>query len=205
MNRIPYIIGFAFLILAACKPKKVQQPILKEKAKPIILLQPLAYTDTITLHYIKDSVEQFYQVKGIILPVISFPDHLYYKPRSRYRADRIIHWLRMNMPDSARTIVGITNKDVSTTKGEVYDYGVMGLGYRPGHACVVSTFRPAKTAKNKQHLQQRLLKLVIHEMGHNFGLPHCPDEACFMVDADGQMKLDKERYLCVKCKSQLKF
>ncbi|WP_407528438.1 hypothetical protein [Lacibacter sp. MH-610] len=42
-------------------------------------------------------------------------------------------------------------------------------------------------------------------MGHNFGLPHCPDEACFMVDADGQMKLDKERYLCVKCKSQLKF
>ena len=183
----------------------VLQPGLREKAKPIILLQPLAFNDTNTIRFIKDSVEKFYQVKAIILPGISFPDHLYYKPRNRYRADRIIHWLRMNKPDSVRTIVGITAKDISSTKNNIYDYGVMGLGYHPGHACVVSTFRPAKTAKSKQHLQQLLLKLVLHEMGHNFNLPHCPDESCFMVDAEGQMKLDKERYLCAKCKSQLQF
>lgn len=191
-------------MLTACKLKQAQQPIKQEKARPVILLQPLEFKDTITLQLIKDSVEKFYNVTVYIQPNISFPNHIFYKPRQRYRADRIIHWLRINMPDSARAIAGITNKDVSTTKGEVYDYGVMGLGYRPGHACVVSTFRPAKTAKNKQHLQQRLLKLVLHELGHNFNLPHCPDEACFMVDADGQMKLDKERYLCTNCKNQLK-
>ncbi len=165
----------------------------------------MAFTDTSTLQLIKEAVEKFYSVTVYIQPNIFIPDDLFYKPRQRNRADRIIHWLRMNMPDSARTIVGITNKNVSATKGEVYDYGVMGLGYRPGHACVVSTFRPAKTSKNKQHLQQRLLKLVLHEMGHNFGLPHCSNEECFMVDAEGKMKLDRERYLCTKCKNQLKF
>lgn len=194
------------LLLFSCNtPESRIQHVTVAEAKPIVLFQPLEFIDTSTLQLIKDSVEKFYNVTVYIQPSTSFPDHIFYKPRQRYRADRIIHWLRMNMPDSVRTIVGITGKDVSTTKGEAYDYGVMGLGYRPGHACVVSTFRPAKTVKNKQHLQQRLFKLVLHEMGHNFNLPHCPDEACFMVDADGQMKLDKERYLCVKCKSQLKF
>lgn len=195
-------IGFAILFTACGEKSKHAEKV--HKAKPIVIFQPLAFNDTSTLQLIKDSVEKFYNVTVYIQPNTSFPDHIFYKPRQRYRADRIIHWLRMNMPDSARTIVGITGKDVSTTKGEVYDYGVMGLGYRPGHACVVSTFRPAKTAKDKNHLQQRLLKLVLHEMGHNFNLPHCPDEACFMVDAEGYMKLDEERYLCDSCSYKLR-
>jgi archaemetzincin len=197
-----FIIGFALLLFSCTEPvNRVKE---SDGAKPIILFQPLAFNDEFTLERIKDSVEKVYNVTVSIQPNTSLPDTLFYKPRNRYRAEKIIHWLQMQMPDSARTIVGITSMDVSTTKGEIYDYGVMGLGYRPGRACVVSTFRPSKTAINKQHLQQRLLKLVIHEMGHNFGLPHCNNEECFMVDAEGQMKLDKERYLCTNCKNHLK-
>lgn len=203
MNWYKIVIGFAFFNVVACKQKQNAQ-VNTEKAKPIVVLQPLAFNDLNSLVLLKDSIAAFYHVTVEIAPVKNFPNNLFYKPRNRYRADRIIHWLRMNIPDSVRTIVGITSKDVSTTKGGVYDYGVMGLGYYPGHACVVSTFRPAKTATTKQHLQQRLLRLVIHEMGHNFNLPHCPNEECFMVDAEGQMKLDKERYLCGSCKKKLK-
>jgi archaemetzincin len=195
---------FLLLLFASCttQQKKKQYP--ANSKKPIVILQSLEFSDSAELLQFKDSIEHFYDVKVYIAANKPFPEHLYYKPRNRYRADRIIHWLRMNIADSIRTVVGITSKDVSTTKVDVYDYSVMGLGYRPGHACVVSTFRPAKTAKNKNHLQQRLLKLVIHEMGHNFGLPHCSNEECFMVDAEGQMKLDKERFLCDSCKRNLK-
>lgn len=194
---------FLLVLFACCttQQKKKQDP--TNKNRPIVLLQPLQFSDTASLQQLKDSIEQFYNVTVYIAASKAFPEHLYYKPRNRYRADRIIHWLRMNIADSIRTVVGITSKDVSTTKGDAYDYGVMGLGYHPGHACVVSTFRAAKTAKNKSHLQQRLLKLVIHEMGHNFGLPHCSNEECFMVDAEGQMKLDQEKYLCSSCKKKL--
>ncbi|MBS4064106.1 MAG: hypothetical protein KGZ74_06075 [Chitinophagaceae bacterium] len=202
MKWLCVIPGLIFLFFFSCslKQETTEKRITK---KPVVLLQPLQFTDTITLKQLKNSIEQFFAVTVYINTNKSFPNDLFYKPRSRYRADRIIHWLRMNRPDSARTIVGITSRDVSTTKNNVYDYGVMGLGYSPGHACVVSTFRPAKTARNKTHLQQRLLKLVIHEMGHNFGLPHCSNEECFMVDAEGQMKLDKERYLCDSCRHKL--
>jgi archaemetzincin len=194
---------FLLLLFASCttQQKKKQDPLIKKT--PIVVLQPLQFTDTTSLQQLKDSIEKFYDVTVYINPNKSFPSDLYYKPRNRYRADRIIHWLRMNIADSIRTVVGITSKDVSTTKGTAYDYGVMGLGYRPGHACVVSSFRPAKTAKSKSHLQQRLFKLVIHEMGHNFGLPHCSNEECFMVDAEGQMKLDTEKYLCDSCTMKL--
>ena len=125
------------------------------------------------------------------------------KPRNRYRADSTIKWLKQIKPDSARTIVGITNEDVSVNKGAHKDYGVMGLGYKPGKACVVSTFRLRKTASSRKHFQQRLFKVVVHEMGHNFGLDHCPDETCIMVDAEGQMKLDQEKDLCSSCKQKL--
>ncbi|MFN5134293.1 MAG: zinc-dependent metalloprotease family protein [Chitinophagaceae bacterium] len=194
---------FLLLLFASCttQQKKKQDPITKKKS--IVVLQALQFTDTTSLQLLKDSIEIFYPVTVYIAPDKNFPEHIYYKPRNRYRADRIIHWLRMNIADSVKTIVGITALDISTTKNNVYDYGVMGLGYRPGHACVVSTFRAAKTAKSKMHLQQRLLKLVIHELGHNFGLPHCSNKACFMVDAEGQMKLDQERYLCGSCTKRL--
>ena len=193
------------LLFVSCNTQKKKEQQQQSKAlNQTIILQPLEFTDVTSLYFLKQEIAKVYPVTVIIDTNKRFPDHIFYKPRIRYRADRIIHWLRLNMPDSIRTIVGITSKDVSTTKNNIYDYGVMGLGYQPGHACVVSTFRPAKTATSKTHLQQRLLKLVIHEMGHNFGLPHCSNEECFMVDAEGQMKLDKEKYLCDACKKKIK-
>lgn len=200
-KNILIIIGLSLLSVSACKRKAAEQ--ISKQEKPIVLLQPLAFDDSATFAFLKDSIEQFYPVTVVVLPVKQFPDHIYYQPRSRYRADRIIHWLRLNMIDSARAIVGVTTKDISVTKGEIYDYGVMGLGYRPGHACVVSSFRLSKTARSKKHLEQRLFKLAVHEMGHNFGLPHCLNETCIMVDAEGQMKLDQEKELCISCKEKL--
>lgn len=192
------------LLIVSCNSQNKKQQQQGNISTEVVIIQPLEFNDTASLQFLKREIEKFYPLKVIVDTNKNFPNDLFYKPRNRYRADRIIHWLRMNIPDSVRTIVGVTSKDVSTTKNNVYDYGVMGLGYSPGHACVVSTFRPAKTAKNKTHLQQRLLKLVIHEMGHNFNLPHCSNEECFMVDAEGQMKLDSEKYLCNNCRSQLK-
>jgi archaemetzincin len=193
---ILYLIGFSVFSIAACKE---HAPVQKKKmVKPIIILQPLQFDDAKMLAYLKDSVEKFYPVKK------NFPANFYYKPRSRYRADSTIKWLKQITADSVRSIVGITNEDVSVNKGAHKDYGVMGLGYKPGNSCVVSTFRLRKTATSQKHFQQRLFKVVVHEMGHNFGLHHCSDETCIMVDAEGQMKLDKEKDLCNSCKAKLR-
>jgi archaemetzincin len=171
--------------------------------KPNIILQPLGSFSSETLIYLKDSIEKFYPVTIIVARSKDFPAQFYYSPRNRYRADSTIKWLKQIKPDSARSVVGITNEDVSVNKGVHRDYGVMGLGYKPGNSCVVSAFRLRKTATSQKHFQQRLFKVVVHEMGHNFGLDHCPNETCMMVDAEGQMKLDKEKDLCERCKRKL--
>ena len=201
MMRILVVTGLAVFLLLSCK-----EPYSKTKgeAKPVILLQPLAFTDTATLSFLKDSIEKFYPVSIVIAEPKQFPANTYYKPRYRYRADSTIKWLKEIKPDSAITIVGLTKEDISTSKSGYADFGVMGLGYKPGNACVISTLRLKKTAKSPQHLRERLFKVAVHEIGHNFSLDHCPDQQCIMVDAEAKMKLDGIKGLCNSCKQKLR-
>ena len=184
--------------------KKTVSHISKEEQQIKVILQPLHKFSQKTLLFLKDSIEKFYPVKIIIAATKEFPSNCYYKPRNRYRADSTIKWLKQIKPDSIRAIVGITDEDISTSNGLLKDFGVMGLGYQPGRACVVSTVRLRKSATTSKQLNERIFKVVVHEMGHNFGLPHCPDQTCIMVDAEGKMKLDKEKGLCSNCKKKLK-
>lgn len=190
------------MLWQACKPV-VADDKARVEHRAVVILQPLEYHDQAALRYLKEEIASFYDVTVHIAESKPFPEHAWYQPRNRYRADRMIAWLKSNCPDSVRTVVGITKHDISSTKNEQYDYGIMGLGYKPGHSCIVSSYRPAKTAANSRHLRERVLKLVLHEMGHNFGLSHCPDQNCIMVDAEGKMKLDQEKGLCISCRKAI--
>lgn len=175
-------IFLSVLLFFVCSCENSNKHIVRTEVtySPIVVLQPLHFADTATLTFLKDSIEQFYPVAVQIANPRQFPSNTYYKPINRYRADSSIKWLKLIRPASAITIVGITNKDISVTESGQADFGVMGLGYKPGDACIISTYRLKKTAKNKQHLKDRLFKVVVHELGHNFSLDHCPDQQCIM-------------------------
>lgn len=135
-----------------------------------------------------------------VLPTKKMSSQWYYKPRNRYRADKIIGSLEHDVSRNARdtVIIALTHHDISTSIHGQKDYGVMGLSHRPGHACVVSTFRL------KKHSQ--LWKLVIHEFIHAFfGYPHCPKDNthCIMQDAHGKNTFDKKNDLCDYCKQHI--
>lgn len=204
MHLIKAVCFLLFISLVSCNTSTQQKKATENKPLPFVLLQPLRSFDKSVLLFLKDSIEKFYPVHITIADQKSFPANSYYKPRNRYRADSTIDWLRSIRPDSVQLIVGLTDADISATKGTINDFGVMGLGFHPGSACIVSTFRIKKSATSKQNLQQRIFKVVVHEMGHNFGLPHCPDQRCIMADAEGKMKLDLEKDLCAACRKKLK-
>jgi archaemetzincin len=128
---------------------------------------------------------------------VDLPQSAWYAPRARYRADSIIHWLAKRTGDSV-IYIGITTKDVSTTSDGIKDWGVMGLGYQPGNACVVSTFRLSKNNVNDQ-----LYKVCLHELGHNLGLPHCEVKSCFMRAGEGHNYTEEETSFCDKCRHRL--
>lgn len=135
--------------------------------------------------------------KTILRKPVPLPKSAWYSPRNRYRADSIINYLD-HFGSADTVIIGLTSKDISTTKRGIADWGVMGLGFQPGNACVVSTFRLAKA-----NLSEQLAKISLHELGHTQGLPHCKNKTCYMRDAEGGNYLDEETGFCTLCRSFL--
>lgn len=86
---------------------------------------------------------------------------------------------------------------------EIQRFWNNGLAYCPGNSCVVSGFRLKH--KNEEKHFGRFKKVVIHELGHNFGLPHCADKNCVMTDAVEKITtIDNAKPdLCNKCKQKL--
>ena len=61
-------------------------------------------------------------------------------------------------------------------------------------------------ASSERQLIERLQKVVIHEVGHNLGLPHCKvDSRCVMRDAAEKIQTidEVDAALCEACKSSL--
>ena len=162
-----------------------------------ILIQPFEDVKPKQLAEISENIRKIYPKIKILEPV-DFPKNAFYQPRNRYRADSIIKYLRTKTPENCVTLA-LTNKDISVTKGKVADFGVMGLGYRPGNACVASTFR-----LNAENKSEQFYKVAIHELGHTQGLKHCPDKTCFMRDAEGKNPTNEEKDFCQNCKKVLR-
>jgi archaemetzincin len=202
-----FLIFFLFSVIFCCS-KKVEQ------SKTIAVL-PYEGFSISKAETVAKTIANFYKIKTIVLPQIDLPKSAFVAIKyPRYRDDSIIRIQNRSIPDTIDFIVGLTNKDVSVTKkdadGKVLkpewkynDFGVMGLGYCPGNSCVISTFRLKNKDKNLE--LSRLKKVVIHEFGHNLGLPHCSDKHCVMTSAAEKIStIDNEKMeLCVKCKNIL--
>lgn len=133
-----------------------------------------------------------------VLPKKDIPASCLYKPRNRYWAGKILGFLKQQNQESDFVTIGLTHRDISTSIHGNYNYGIMGLSFRPGNACVVSTFR----LKRKDDLW----KVTTHEFLHSRGLPHCKkdDLKCLMQDAHGKNTFYMKNGLCQDCQNSLK-
>ncbi len=174
----------------------------KSSQSTVILLQPLSSVPHQLLAMLKDSIPRYYPVSINIAAPVDLPVNAWYAPRGRYKADTLLTFL-LKRKSNYRLIAGITTVDISTTKDDNPDWGVMGFGYQPGQACVISTFRLKKDNPAEHVLFMRLMKTLLHEMGHNFGLAHCPNKQCIMADAEGKLNQDNETGLCAVCRRKL--
>lgn len=132
--------------------------------------------------------------------VIPFPDSAYYAPRNRYKADKLVKYLRQLQTSPSDLVVGFSPKDISDRVHGYDDFGVMGWTRHSLHSSVVSTHRLA----DKSKLQSDFLKLVLHELGHADGLPHCKNSvSCYMRDANKQNHFPELDGFCDKCATHL--
>jgi archaemetzincin len=195
---------FVFL-LVSCSKKQIN-----------IGIQPYVGFESNLIDTIKIAIVSTYNAKVFVLPQMEVPKNSYVNIKTpRFRADSLIKDLKFHKPDTIDYVLGLINSDISTTKknkngkikepsSKYLDWGVFGLGYRPGPSCIVSTFR-IKTDNYIIYLT-RLKKVSIHEVGHNLGLQHCTSDMCVMQDAAETIKtVDMVNMeLCEKCKRKIK-
>ena len=162
----------------------------------IISIQPFSDISQDKVNYMANELKKVYSKVQVKQP-IPLPNYCKNYDKSRYRADSLIRYLKNRTPDGYLTI-GLTTRDISANKGNDADFGIMGLGYRPGKSCVASLFRLHGTNK-----LEKLYKVSIHELGHTNGLPHCPVKTCLMRNAEGKDHLNEEKEFCPSCKATL--
>jgi archaemetzincin len=151
------------------------------------------------------ALRAFYRFEVRVLDCQDLPKEAYYPARKRYRAERLLVYLNQRLPKDGWRILGLTDVDISTTKDNYPDWGVMGLGELPGTATVISSFRCRKKARSAAHAIERLAKVAVHEIGHTLGLAHCPTRGCLMEDAKGKVTTtDHERDFCSRCRALAK-
>lgn len=171
-----------------------------------VAIQPFGKFPQDILNEVQMGLDSMYAITSTVLPPTDLPKHTYYAPRNRYRADSLIRHLRRTKPAEYDKILGLTTADISTTKDNYKDFGIMGLGFRPGKSCIGSIYRVQRGAVNRKQIISRFRKVTIHELGHNFGLKHCTfDSKCLMQSAKGKVTtIDKaDEILCKNCRKQI--
>jgi archaemetzincin len=208
LSLIVYVLFVLSFALACKSDNKLEQqieptPFIKKKAEKLsIVIQPFNDLPPGTVELVASQLKAIYSGTIVVKSPIPLPTQAFQHSRSRYRADSLIDYLG-RMVGKNELIIGLTSSDISTTKGNISDWGVMGLGYCPGKSCIASSFRLKGTNR-----QEKLFKVAIHELGHTQGLAktqtrHCPDKTCYMRDAEGKDHINELTHFCSTCKPVL--
>lgn len=164
-----------------------------------VAILPFKNVDKELIGQLKKGMESKIDVQFVVLNEMDLPSSAFYQPRQRYIADSLLDFLVRANQRRYDKIIGVTTKDISTRKGEIVNWGILGLGSCPGESCVISSFRAGKQKVKPADFRRRMITLGLHELGHTFGLEHCPVDTCLMVDAEGKMKLDQGDSYCRGC------
>lgn len=199
-KHLPFLAVLSILLLMqSCDGPKKKSVLSNTSGKkavtpPAIRILPLGHAPKALVERTAEDLRKvFPDVR--ILPAEPMPVNAWYKPNKRWRADTLIGWMSKRAT-TGEVYLGITTNDISTTReGVAKDWGIMGLGLQPGRACVASS----KKLKDKSQFP----KIVIHELGHTAGLPHCPSPRCLMRSANGRDHTREIDAFCDKCRSVL--
>lgn len=135
---------------------------------------------------------------NIMTTSLRLDSRFYNKMREQYNSDLILDWIKHNVKMlDADVIVGIGDFDA-------YADGlnfIFGEAYPKNRVCAVYLGR-LKTDDHDLY-NERIIKEVIHEIGHVLGLQHCGNPECVMYFSRTIIDTDhKKPAYCKKC-SQL--
>ena len=172
-------------------------------AEPTIIISPIGEFSSELIEAVARDIKRVFGFSTdteSVLPDLSFALD---KNRNQYHSTLILEQLATNCPARAIRVIAIAQVDLFIPI-LTHVYGEAQLG---GTACIVSTYRlnEGRSATNiAQKFIDRVVKEVIHELGHTFKLRHCPERTCIMHYCRNEEDVDrKSDQLCRYCKIML--
>jgi archaemetzincin len=134
---------------------------------------------------------------------VPLPEQGYNARREQYRGNEILDALHgVEAPDAAR-VLGLIDADCYSPRLN-FVFGVAEL--KGGRAFVaLPRLRPSYYGlpPNPRRFRERVLKEVVHELGHTWGLRHCSNRRCVMHFSNSLRDTDvKGADFCARCRAR---
>ena len=147
--------------------------------------------------FLRHELQKVYPSVVIVDRRLPLPKEHYYAPRQRYSGVGLLKDLKKYTKD--KVVLGLTDEVIYQSNELSPTFGVFGISFVGARVSVISSTQPS----GKKHPDNHLVELMMHELGHAFGLRHCQDEHCFMVDAEHGNKFSQTPSFCKECKAFL--
>ena len=135
---------------------------------------------------------------------LPLPTQAYHPARRQFRADGFLQALRrLDAPDAER-LLGVVDADCYAP-GLNFVFGQASVG---GREAVIALPRLRQSfyslPEDEALFQERAIKEAVHELGHTYGLGHCPDPHCVMHFSNSLQDTDiKAATFCQVCQEAL--
>jgi len=166
----------------------------------IISLMPVGQVDRALLEPLAEGLTRHLRVACSIQPDGLEPEFAFNPQRRQYHSTEILKKIAKRPTSEAWKVFGVTEMDLYIP---VLTF-VFGEAQLTDGGAVVSAHRLRQEfygmPGDTELLHERLLKESLHELGHTYGLRHCPDYTCVMSSSNGVERIDlKGADFCPNC------
>jgi archaemetzincin len=154
----------------------------------IVPVGPVAREDLLA---IAATTRRRFSCEAVIMPALPVPAHAFHAERDQHDADALLEVLFDRLSLDVCRIVGVTELDLFA-EGRNF---VFGYAHMRDRVAIFSTHRLRDrfwgAADDAAAYAARIEKALVHELGHTFQAPHCPEERCVMHQVEHLWQLDE--------------
>jgi archaemetzincin len=171
----------------------------------LIYLLPVGSTEDEVLTVLEQKLHQMLGWEIRRGAPLQMPATAFNAVRKQYEALHVMRAVAEVIPADATRALGIMKEDLSIPM-LTFVYGQAQLR---GRVALMSIARLQQEfyglPANKELMRTRVVKEALHELGHTFGLVHCPASSCVMTIANDILQVDKKNCdFCSGCAVLLK-